>query len=92
MTPDEKSLLERTYKLAVENNDMLKSMRRSARWSAAFKIAYWAVIIALSIGAVYFIQPYLTLMSGSLGSLSNLSSNLNSANNAAQSLKDLLSK
>ncbi len=57
MTPEERSLLERTYQLTEENNDMLKSIRRSGRFSLALRIGYWAVIILLSVGAYYVIQP-----------------------------------
>ena len=87
MTPEEKSLLERTYRLAEENNKILRGIRRSNRFSAVMRVLYWLVIIGLSIGALYFIQPYLTLMTNSI---SQLQGGLNSANDAASSLKDLL--
>ena len=67
MTPEERSLLERTYKLTEENNDILRSIRRSNRWSMAIKAIYWIVIIGLSIGAFYFIQPYIEFMTSALG-------------------------
>ena len=90
MTPEEKSLLERTYKLAEENNAILHGLRRSARWSIVFKSIYWIVIIGLSVGALYTIQPYLNIMTGALGSITNLSGNFNTAGSAAESLKSLL--
>jgi len=75
MTPEEKSLLERTYKMAEENNRILLSIRRSARLSSVMRYVYWAVIIALSVGAYYFIQPYVNfLMSEFSGSADNTSS------------------
>lgn len=58
MTPEEKSLLERTYKLAEDNNSILKSMRRAQRFSLIFRALYWFVIIGASIGLFYFVQPY----------------------------------
>jgi len=58
MTPEERSLLERTAALAQENNTMLRSIRRSGRISLALRIAYWVLIILVSFGAYYFIQPY----------------------------------
>ncbi len=70
MTPEEKSLLERTYKLAEENNSMLRSIRRSTRLSLIFRAIYWLVIIGFSVGAYYFVQPYLTQLLGLYGSLS----------------------
>lgn len=59
MTPEEKSLLERTYKLAEENNSILRGIRRSNRWGIAFKIFYWLVILGVTFGAFYFLQPYI---------------------------------
>ncbi len=59
MTPEEKSLLERTYVLAEENNSILRKMRRANRWSTTFSIIYWVVIIGAGLGAYYALQPYL---------------------------------
>ncbi len=58
MTPEERSLLERTYKLAEENNAMLQSIRRMSRISTAIRVLYWVVILVASFGAFYLIQPY----------------------------------
>ena len=64
MSPEEKSLLERTYKMTEENNQLLKSIRNSGRVGTAMRILYWIVIIGLSYGAYYFIQPYLKTVTG----------------------------
>lgn len=58
MDPEEKKLLEDTFKLAQENNIMLRSMRRSMRMGHVMTFLYWAFIIGSAIGAYYFIQPY----------------------------------
>ena len=58
MTPEERSLLERTYKLAEENNTLLHSMRRMSRISTIARVLYWGVILVASFGAYYLIQPY----------------------------------
>ena len=58
MTPEERSLLERTYKLTEENNTMLKSVRRMSRISTVARVLYWGVILIASFGAYYLIQPY----------------------------------
>jgi hypothetical protein len=58
MTPEEKALLESTYTLVKENNDLLRGIRRRARWGVAWRITYWVLIIGVSLGAFYFIQPY----------------------------------
>lgn len=85
MTPEEKSLLERTYKLTEENNEMLRSIRRSARVATAMRIVYWVIIIGASVGAYYLIQPYvdfmLNMLNGDGGS---------NTQSAMSSLQDLL--
>ena len=96
MMPEEKILLERTLKLAEENNALLKGLRRSNRLSTAMRITYWTIIIALSFGAYYLIQPYFTFLTGLTGggSTTDVSAmdqyNPSSVQNAAASLKQLL--
>lgn len=81
MTPEEKSLLERTHKLAEENNEILRKMRRSNRWSIALRIFYWIIILGLAFGAYYFVQPYATSLMeamdqlGGFGNLQDLLKN-----------------
>jgi len=77
MSPEEKSLLERTYKIAEENNAILKSMRRTARWGIAIRVSYWVIIIGLSFGAFYFIQPYMEILYGAVDKVSGNSDLLN---------------
>jgi hypothetical protein len=92
MTPEEKSLLERTYKLSEENNEILRSIRRSNRLGLAMRAIYWGFIIIASFGAYYFIQPYVTTLlgiSGQMGGLEGIQNSLNNAQSAANSLKDL---
>jgi hypothetical protein len=59
MTPEERSLLQRTYALVEENNVILRGIRRANRWGVAIKIFYWLVIIGVTLGAFYFVQPYI---------------------------------
>ena len=59
MDPESKKLLESTFSLAKENNEMLKEMRRHMRVSRFISIMYWVFIIGSAVGAIYFIQPYL---------------------------------
>ena len=58
MNPEEKQLLEKAVRLSEENNIILRKMRRSAMWGTTFRIFYWTIIIGLSIGAFYFLEPY----------------------------------
>ncbi len=63
MQPDEKKLLSETFELAKENNEILKKMRRASQWVTAFRVFYWAIVILLSVGAYYAIQPYINQLS-----------------------------
>lgn len=100
MTPEEKSLLERTAALADENNRILRSMQRTQRVTTVMHVLYWVVIIGFSVGAFYFFQPYLTFLtglasptsSGQQGSstLDTLMNSLKQAQSSAGSLQDLL--
>ncbi len=90
MTPEERSLLERTHKLVEENNVILRSIRRSNRVGMVMRISYWVVIFALSFGAYYLIQPYLEAVVGAYADLKGLQGDVNSVQSTAGSLRDLL--
>lgn len=62
MTPEEKSLLERTYKIVEENNSILRGIRMANRISAGIRIFYWLVIVGATLGLFYYMQPYLDSM------------------------------
>lgn len=89
MSPEEKSLLERTYKMAEENNAILRSIRRTARIGTVMKVLYWVVIIGLSVGAFYFLQPYLEFMKSTLG-LGENKTQTSSQEDLVRQLQDLL--
>ena len=59
MNPDERALLERVAKMTEENNVMLRKIRRTMKAGTVMKAVYWSVLILASIGATYFIQPYI---------------------------------
>jgi hypothetical protein len=91
MTPEERSLLERTHKLAEENNEILRSMRRMNRISGVIRLLYWIVIIGISIGAYYLIQPYVESMIGLYSDAQNaLGGSITTTQNIADSLGNLL--
>jgi len=84
MTPEERSLLEETHELAEENNKLLRAMKRSQRFASIMRVIYWVVIIGLSIGAYYYIQPYTDLL------LKVAGSNVTNFQNAYNSLQSFL--
>ncbi len=79
MNPDERKLLSETYELAKENNEILRKMRRAARWARGFRIFYWTVIIVLSVGAYYVIQPYVDQLTSVYGTLKTQIDNIHKA-------------
>lgn len=42
-------------------------MHRAALWGRIFHFFYWVIIIGLSIGAYYFVQPYVEQVQGVYG-------------------------
>jgi hypothetical protein len=67
MTPEERELLNRSVALGEENNDILRSMRRSMRLARIMSIMYWVVIVGSAVGAYYLIQPYVDSITGAYG-------------------------
>ena len=51
--------IDRVLKLVEENNQILRSMRRTARIGAFIRFVYWMIIVASLVGSYYFIQPYI---------------------------------
>lgn len=78
MTPEERELLEKSVNLAEENNKILHSLRRSMRWARFMSILYWVFIIGASVGAYYFIQPYVDQMLSVYGEAKNSVDNMGS--------------
>lgn len=58
MDDELRSLVEETKELVEENNKILKSMRRNARFGALARIVYWIVILGIGVGAFYYVKPY----------------------------------
>ena len=75
MTPEERSLLYKMAEQVSENNSMLRSIRSSMRWASVWRAVYWTLIIGTSVGAYWFIQPYINQI---LGSYSGAQSNIES--------------
>ena len=92
MTPEERSLLERTNKLAEQNNVILRSIQRTNRFSLVFRILYWVVILAISYGAYYAIQPYMNELFSLYSQVQQDANVAHTTINSVGLLKDLLTK
>jgi hypothetical protein len=53
-----------------ENTRMVRALYRAQRWAFVYRIVYWVIIIGLALGAFYFIQPYLTALTGAYETVS----------------------
>lgn len=69
MDPQDRQLLQETYRLSQENNKMLSTMHRAMMWGRVWRALYWVVIIGLTVGAFYFIEPYLQTLLDTYGAL-----------------------
>lgn len=78
MDQEDKEFIRRTLELTEENNKILRKMRSAMRWGRAWRIFYWVVVIGISIGAFYFIQPYIEQV---LGIYSGLGMDVSKFNN-----------
>ncbi|MBI4121032.1 MAG: hypothetical protein HY457_02160 [Parcubacteria group bacterium] len=69
MDSEDRKMLQKIQKTVEENNAILRDMRSSMRWGRFFRIIYWLVIIGASVGALYFLQPYIEQMQEAYGLL-----------------------
>ena len=67
MDPNERQQLKEALELARENNALIKKMWRATQWGRAIKAIYWLVIIGITIGAFYFLQPYVEVLENVYG-------------------------
>ena len=93
MDPEVKNLLEENLKISKENNVMLLKIRSVQRWAQITRIFYWVLIIAITIGAFYFIKPYLgnllNIYTGGVSGISNVDITKNLKDGQAN-MQDLL--
>ena len=59
MDPNINQTLREVLGKVEENNKLLKKVHKSIVWARAMRIFYWTVIILVSLGSYYFIQPYI---------------------------------
>jgi len=89
MDPREKALFEEMHELVQENNKILHRLQRSARWSKFLRFVYWVIIIGTSVGAYYYLQPYIDKL---MGVYSGMQSDLNNVKGVTSQASDLLNQ
>ena len=97
MDPETKTILQENLRISHENNEMLLKLVKSQKQQKTLRIIYWALIILVSVGSLFFIQPLLgsltSLYTGGAGDTSNLSNYSDILKNLSgnqQSVQDLL--
>ena len=94
MDPEVKKLLEENLRISKENNQLLLKVRSVQKWAQITRIIYWFVIIGVSLGAFYFIQPYLgnilNLYSGGVSGINNVSDISKNLKNQQESVQSLI--
>ncbi len=67
MEEREKAKLDKILALAQENNRFLKSIRRAQWMGRVMSLVYLVLIVGASLGAYYFIQPYVGMATSLYG-------------------------
>ncbi len=88
--------LDELIELTRENNDILRSVRRTQRWKSLFSFMYWALILGSIFGTYYYFQPtiakYTKVLQTSVDVLQNFGGVADSVTKDAQTLKSLIRK
>lgn len=66
-----KQLLQKNLETSQESLDILKKMNRARMVGNALVFLKWVIIIGLSYGAYFFIEPYLKAVTGGLDTINS---------------------
>ena len=86
MDAESKELLKKTFALAEENNKILRKMRRSQKIASFLRFVYWVIILGVTFGAFYLLQPYVDKITGLYNTVFNTSQKLNNTVNSVNSI------
>lgn len=75
MDEESKRLQIETLELARENNKILRKMRRSQQIAGVMRALYWLVIIAVTVGVFYYLEPYINQLKDVYGGASDVLKN-----------------
>ncbi len=72
MDPEVKKMIEESLTLNRESNTILKGIRSAQRRAEIMKIIYWVIILGITFGAYYFVQPYIESLMGYYSSIAGI--------------------
>ena len=88
-TPADRDLLERTFKLARDNNRMLQAMSRAALMNGLLRVVAWIVVAG---GALWLYANYLgPVLNSATHTVNQAQSASNSASQQLQSIQNAIS-
>lgn len=87
MDPESKRLIEETLRLTKENNKMLHKVRNVQKWDTFWRSLKMILVVAVALGALYFIEPYVNKMIELYDSISGVTEKVD---NTTSSFQDFL--
>jgi hypothetical protein len=88
MDEEVKKMIEESLTLNRESNAILKGIRRAQRRAEIMKVIYWIIILGITFGAYYFIQPYIESLMGYYSTIAGIGSG-GDASGGVGSMSDL---
>jgi len=85
--PELRKMVDENLELSRENNKLLHKLHHTVIWGRVFRVLYWVVIIGITMGAYYFIQPVIDGFQGLLGGTENIQKTSESVPNIIDLLK-----
>ncbi|MCK5022092.1 MAG: hypothetical protein KAR54_02495 [Candidatus Pacebacteria bacterium] len=58
MDSEEKQMLKESLKTIKENRQILNKIKKGMLWGRISRIIYWVIIVGISLGAYYYVQPF----------------------------------
>jgi len=93
MDPESKQLLQNNLELAEENNKILHKIRGVQKRETLWHVLKLVIIIGITFGSFYFIEPYLNKMMDIYNSVSDIKQNIKSVTDVPNNtFKSLLKK
>ena len=60
MDSEYKAKIDRLLKLAEENNDYIRQVRKTQKTAQMWKAIYWVIVITFAVGGFYALKPYIS--------------------------------
>ena len=92
-TPEDRDLLERTFKLARDNNRMLQSMSRAAMFNGLFRFLAWGLVLGGSAWLYFnYLGPTMETLNQYVGQAQEVTGNANEQFQNVQNIIDSIQK